>query len=296
MTNQNLATIKTTEAAPAGFHFRNAYAATTAAREALDPAELVHLSFDITLAADMVLNAAPRIARMSEDIKKLPVDQELVAQLTTYALAAVHAHSLYTISTSPPEELQAVYENALARRLALYSDAANLATHELINKDAVSAIKNDVGYRNVGHDLNNLVSIFREAAPRIAGRTATLPSDVDDAELVANQLIQMVAVRDQRQKVDPSVAEDRLRAISLMAKAYEQARRAVWFLRWDRGDADKLAPSIYTAKALPKRRGAEPSVPDQGEVPTLGGVPQVTPTTEPAMPPGVQGGSPFTQP
>ena len=49
--------------------------------------------------------------------------------------------------------------------------------------------------------------------------------------------------------------ELRTRAFSLLVRAYSQAQRAITYLRWDHGDAQELAPSIYTG-ARTKRRAA----------------------------------------
>lgn len=283
--------------ATTGFRFRDAYLSTAVERAAVDPSDLIHLSFDISLAVNIVLAVIPRLAQFKEEIGKLPLDHELIGGLEAFAQAAGHAQALYTIATAPPEELQAVYDDAAARRAALRSDAANLAAHGLLNPDAVGAIKSDVGYRNVGYDLMSLVSLMRNAGARIAGRSATLPEDLDRAELVANQLVELAARREARQQVDPSVAENRLRALSLMVKAYSQVRRAMYFIRWDFGDAEKLAPSVYTAKSSPKRKENGEDA-DNATTPQPGAdaqPPPIVPGAAPAQPTvaGGQGGDPF---
>lgn len=284
-------------ASTTGFRFREAYLRTAVERTALDPSDLVHLSFDISLAVNIVLAAVPRLAQYKELIAALPLDHELIEALEAFAQAAGHAQALYAIATSPPEELQGVYDNAVVRRTTLRSDVANLAAHGLVNTDAVAAIKSDVGYRNVGYDLMSLVSLLREAAPRIAGRSATLPEELDRAELVANQLVELAARREARQQVDPSVAENRLRAVSLMVKAYDQVRRAIYFIRWDHGDAERIVPSVYTAKGPQKRKEATTDLPAGGTAPTEGNVqgPGAGPGAQVAPPAvaGAQGGSPF---
>jgi hypothetical protein len=51
------------------------------------------------------------------------------------------------------------------------------------------------------------------------------------------------------------VAELRARAFTVFARAWEECRRAVTYLRWHEGDADKLVPSLRSNKG-PRRRGA----------------------------------------
>ncbi len=40
----------------------------------------------------------------------------------------------------------------------------------------------------------------------------------------------------------------RARAFTLFSRAYDQVRRAVNVLRWDEGDADSIAPSLYAGR------------------------------------------------
>lgn len=248
----------------------------------------------MTLAVDIALAAAKRIAPLKADIDKLELDLKLMSRLDVYARAAGYAQAVYSISTAPPEALQEVYEEALRYRAALYSDASNLARAGLINAESVSLIKNEVGFRNVGYDLQRLLNLFRASSERITGRTVTLPEDLERVERVATQLIELAAYREQHQTVDPLLAENRLRAVSLMVKAYEQVRRAVQYLRFDLGDADKFAPSIYTAKSSPRRREAVPETPNGIAVtPADAGQPVMPVVGEQPQVPGGPGGSPF---
>jgi hypothetical protein len=234
--------------------FGKAFNETAKERAALTTEQLVHLNFEPTLAIEMVLAALPRIESLKDDIASLPrLDHGLLARLEQYANAAGHAHGLYVVAVVQPEELKRAYEDALARRAILYSDAVNLARHGLVNLDAVNAIGNEVGFRNVGYDLIGLVSLLREAESRVAGRSATLPADWDAADVIAADLLGLAARRETRRQQQPKLADDRLRAITLMVKSYDQTRRAVQFLRHDEGDADLITPSLYTARAARRR-------------------------------------------
>ncbi|HEX2735644.1 MAG TPA: hypothetical protein VHM70_28785 [Polyangiaceae bacterium] len=278
---------------PGLFRFRDAYQKTAPERAALDPGDFSSIGLDLALAINTVLAANPRIQELHDELAELPIDHEQIAQLETYAQAAGHALALYNVATAPPERLDEVYQEAVERRNTLKSDALNLATHNLVNKDAVAALKGDVGYRNVGYDLMSLVSLLRASATRIAGRSATLPEDLDKAEAIANELLELAALREARSSIDPKVSENRHRAFTLMQKAYDQARRAVSFLRWDRGDADKITPALYGSKG--SRRREDPAA-EQPTVPvtptTQGTTPSATTPVAPAVP-GGQGGSPF---
>jgi len=54
-------------------------------------------------------------------------------------------------------------------------------------------------------------------------------------------------------------AERRACAFTLFMRAYDQARRAVIFLRWDEGDADEIAPSLYKGRGGRGQRAEAPA-------------------------------------
>jgi hypothetical protein len=64
-------------------------------------------------------------------------------------------------------------------------------------------------------------------------------------------------------------------------RTYDEVRRLVAYFRWEEGDADELAPSLFAGRARKKNDEAE-----------LASVPPVTNGAAPVAP-GMPGGSPF---
>jgi hypothetical protein len=68
----------------------------------------------------------------------------------------------------------------------------------------------------------------------------------DPAELKIAQRIQLGAGE---REVNPAVVAEfsdmRNRMFTLFIEAYDDARRAISYLRWHEGDADDVAPSLY---------------------------------------------------
>lgn len=298
---------------PAPDEALEAFEKTAVERAAIEPSDFASLTVDIGQAVDIVLAAIPRIRSLQKEIDASVSTPVVISELETLTLATAHAHALLKISMSPPEELDAVYKEASERRTVLKLEASGLAGHGLLNRDTVAGLKSENGFRNVAYELMSLVALFREAQSRIAGRTATTPADLDRAAVLATKLLKLAALRDSRRSLTLAALEERLRAFTLMHRAYEQARRAVEYVRWEQGDADKIAPSIYGNKGG-RRKGVEPD-----EDPTV--VPIDASTTTPVAPapvdapkdpvtpapvtgsavpighraPGVQGGSPFEE-
>jgi hypothetical protein len=278
------------------FRFRAAYVKTAVARAALQPDDFWGITVDMNLAVNTVLVAHPRIQQLRDEIATLPTDLAQIDELETYARATGHAQVLYRFAVAPPERLESIYQGAIVKRATLKADVAALTVHGLLGKEALGQLTNDVGYHNVGYDVMGMVSLLRAAGNTIAGRCATLPEDLDAAELAATELLEMAAAREKRLGGE-SAAETRQRAFSLMAYAYDQARRAVAYLRWEYGDSDLITPALYGSKATRKREaapqpGSSVTVPVSVVTPspTAGAAGVAQPS---AAVPGAMGGSPY---
>jgi len=86
----------------------------------------------------------------------------------------------------------------------------------------------------------------------------------------------------------------------LVVNTYDEVRRAVHYLRWREGDAEEIAPSLYSGRRRRSKRD-EDSEQDQPQLPasdlrvqqqTQVGTP--TAHTPDAAEPKLPGGSPFT--
>lgn len=136
-----------------------------------------------------------------------------------------------------------IHAEALELRNALKLEARLLARHGLLNRAVVEALRSENGYRNV--ELMALIELFRQAQGRLVGRTFTPPDDLVRFAALATKLFKLAAVRESRRQLSASAKQERLRAFTLMHKAYSQARRAVQFLCWDESDRGTTAPSFY---------------------------------------------------
>ncbi|WP_437627106.1 hypothetical protein [Sorangium sp. So ce1151] len=66
---------------------------------------------------------------------------------------------------------------------------------------------------------------------------------------IGPQLLAALGVREHGKGPGPTEAADkRARAFALLVHAYDQTRRAVAYLRWNEGDADTVAPSLYKGR------------------------------------------------
>ncbi|HEX7477387.1 MAG TPA: hypothetical protein VF331_06245 [Polyangiales bacterium] len=247
--------------------FREAYERALPDMAALPENELVIINLDIPSAVATTLGAWQEIAPLREQVMGLhDFDVTRFDKLETYALAAWQAHSMYVAASTPVAQIQELGDKAAASREQLLSDAVALAKRGLIDGERLKELKGPIGYKNVAVDIGVLVTLLRERWAVVSSKTALSSDELDAAETLADELITAVGQREQAPLVVAAATDNRQRAFSLLVKTYDQARRAVSYLRWNKDDIDSIAPSLYAGRQNTNhRKGADAS---QGEPPT----------------------------
>jgi hypothetical protein len=241
--------------APVALNLREAYDKTLQASLALEEATLLPVNVDLPTAVTTAVGAMPQILAQRDRVKdELPkFDLSHFDQLEQFALAAAHAHGNFLAASSPPEALLDLNTKGMAMRDMLYTDAVALAGRGLISGDRIGDFKANVGYKNVTYDLIGLASLLRQNWDKISTRTGIQASELDAAEALAGQLISALSAREQTPAIVAGVAVQRQRNFTLFAQAYDQARRAISYLRWDNEDLERIAPSLYGGRIVKKK-------------------------------------------
>jgi hypothetical protein len=235
--------------------YREAYENLLGELEHVLPEELVAMSVDVPTAVTTVLGAIPEIRALRANIvAELPrFDIARFDKLEAYARATAHAHSLFLGASEPRESMERLVQGGISIREVIVADATALAQRRLIDGHRLRQLRGVNGYRNLAFDLFMLAAIMREAWSKISTTTALQLVELDQAELIADKLLTAVGQREQSPAVAAAYAESRQRAFTLLVAAYEDARRAIAFLRWREGDADEIAPSFFEKGARPER-------------------------------------------
>jgi hypothetical protein len=256
-----------------------AFALIKAEMASLRPDDLGKINIDISQAVSLVLGVLPGLTALRPEIAKLPdFDMAHFDKLETYALGAWFAYLLALPPASPSNPVQPLLEEASDLRLRLLSDAEALATRGHLDLESVQTIRAGKGNLDTANDLVALSALMSASWPKIENKTAATAEEVHRAGDLGPLLIAALGVREHGITATPAEAADRkLRAFTLFATAYDQVRRAVSYLRWNKGDADSLAPSLYrgrggsrspsAAKGETSGDGAPPD-PAAGEAPT----------------------------
>ncbi|MGK4007893.1 hypothetical protein WMF31_35080 [Sorangium sp. So ce1036] len=219
--------------------------------EALSPDRLITINLDIPRAVSQVLGVLPGLLALrpavAEQLQKHQV--ALLDRLEIYALAAWYAHLLWLSSEGAESALKPLLAEAVPLRENLLGDAEALARRGLLDAERVAEIRAGQGHIDTANDLVALSALFSASWPEIAGRTAATEAEVKRAGEIGPQILAALGVREHGKGPGPTEAADRrARAFALLVHAYDQTRRAVAYLRWDEGDADAIAPSLYKGR------------------------------------------------
>lgn len=230
---------------------------------ALEADELATINLDVPQVTSLVLGAVPGIDDRADELVKL-IDARHVHNLRNYALAAWYAH----LQALPPTKsaIRTLIEEATELRNRLLGDAENLARRGYFDADAVAIIRAGQGHMDLANDLVALAAMFTHNRDEIAGKTPATEAELNRARKLGPELISALGKRDRKESTS-MLADRRVRAFTLLVKAYDQVRRGLTFLRWSEGDADVIAPSLYKVRTS-RSKGLPEELPE--EAPTNG--------------------------
>ena len=166
-----------------------------------------------------------------------------LARLETYALGVWYAHLLTAPRPTGSDRAQLV-ERATHLRARLLKAADALADAGLLDPQAVENIRKGAGHVDKANDLVALTALFVQHWDSIEKKTAITREQIEEAETLGPTLL--VALSDSPDNKPDAALEARQRAFTLLARAYDEVRRAVHFVRWHEDDADAYTLSIYS--------------------------------------------------
>ena len=112
---------------------------------------------------------------------------------------------------------------------------------------------------------------------RAAGTPRTFrPEDLDKIEARAQAMLELLDEREQGSTRLPA-EEMRTRALSRLVRTYGEVRRMLTYVRWWEGDADEIAPSIWTGR----RKASTPVIEEVVVAPVSPALPVLPPPAEP---------------
>ena len=258
---------------------------------ALDASELATINLDIPQSVSIALGALPGLSpHRAALVTHLPTfSVRLWDRLESYALAAWYAHLLALPAGSPGSPVKPLLEEAAKLRQDLLADAEALARRGLVDAAAVKEIRAGQGNIDTANDLVALSALFLAAWSNVENKTAATMEDAIRAGDLGARLLAALGVREHGLPAPAESADRRVRAYTLFVRAYDQVRRALTYLRWDEGDADRIAPSLYKGRGgrpSPDNEGDAPDAPEEPVAPVAPAAPVAPPTGDVTAPVG----------
>jgi hypothetical protein len=278
---------------PDAINIRTAYQDTAPERAALSAEQLVAVNVDVPQVITTALKALKNLVALRPDVSMLTkIDIAPYDKITVYAHALRFAQNRYVAASAQREILPETMDNAMRFREILLAESKSLLARGLIDRRPIDGLKGGNGYTGVAQDIGALVEVLRDHADDASAKVMAL---VQEAEVVAESINSAIVKRGDQQSTVDAVSDERQRAFTLLCHAYDEARRAVTFLRWHEGDADTLVPSFYGGRTRKSKSGGETETPAPVDA-TASTAPNehVVPAKAPEPAPGSPGSSPFT--
>jgi len=256
---------------------------------ALRSDELMQITADVRSAVATILGALPKIRTYREAIQKsIPGFEVGALEVLEDAAVALHqADNDYLAAAGPSDEFDEWIAEAEHLRELLLADANNLALRGLVNGSQLDELKGANGHKNLATDLGVLASLLRSSWDRIQGKTAVQAEELARAERLSLHIVRNVGLRAQSAPIVAEATNIRVRSFTFALRSYDKLRQAISYLRWNEGDLDKIAPSVFANRGS-RRKQPEPT-PDPN--PTVGTVPSNASSTTSAAP-GASGSLP----
>lgn len=257
---------------------REAFAWALPASRALPANELAPLNVDIKLAPAIVLGALRQILPFRAALSELPgFNLTALDALEPHARATLHAEAQYMGVSAGPARLAELAKQARSWRRLLLQDMTILILRGLLPVKKQAELKIQAGYKDLPYLLLALIQLYREQWPTLSTHSTMREHELDEAENIGQQLVFAFALRAERHAVIRAANEQRQRNFTLLARAYDQVRRGLSYLRWHEHDLDTIAPSLYRGRGGSRRKAAEQAVSSPKVAPAPTGIASVTP-------------------
>jgi hypothetical protein len=178
----------------------------------------------------------------------------------------VYAH-LAAQPVTKQTDLTALVSEGAALKQALLVAADALAHAGLVDGAKLAEIRAGSGHLDLAGDLVALGALFDVSWALVAGKTAVERAQIERASSLGTELLAALGAKDHlSNRVTPESIELRDRTFTLLVSAYDDARRALSYLRWADDDVDLIAPSLYqrtrrraASSAAPEPQSAQPA-------------------------------------
>lgn len=250
-----------------------AFESTRAERDALTADRLVPTNLDVGAGALTAIAAVRRLAPFLLAIcAKGPEVAAAIRNLLTYAHAAFYANYVYQHASPSTEEFQRLLATLVKQRTRAFGVLQMCVAFGILDESVLAGLREGSGHRDTLEDVGAAEQLIRERWASLEGTKLLTIADLDEMRATTVKFATVLAEKESVATVATEAANDRQRAFTLLARAYDQVRRALTYIRWEEGDADEIAPSLWVRPGGGRRTSSDVARPAE---------PVATPTVAP---------------
>lgn len=278
-----------------------AYARCKATIDAVADTDLLAVNVDIpvTLYGQATLLAVNVEKHADEIAEELPrVDLARLRTLSDLRDAVMHTYIVLSRTEASPTKIAAMQADAIERRRRVVAAFEALAAYGLIGDSRLADMRAAGRSADVAVGLIGICSALAASWDTIAARSPVTRDEITEAYALGKAIITANATKGLDPEALADAAKDRQRAFTAFVAVYKEAQRALRYVRAPFGDADTVAPSLWTGQSgrsasepppasTPAPVAATPTAPEAAK-PVTNGAP-----TFAAVPVGHPGGNPF---
>ena len=256
---------------------------------ALAPDELSTMNVDPGWTASRVLGAVPAIVELHGRIaRECPTaDLKAIDQLEDRACALLAINVQYESAVITPPGFTALTTEAFEARNVLLAIAQTFVSCNMLKAEQIATYKGGRGYHDLADDVLLLTGVLKAGWVHYENKAPITLAQIERLQGVGEELTRLNGIRDAQPQRVSQLADKRLRVLTLVDQAYDEARRVITYLRWREGDADSIVAALRgrnngRPKADDKSANAATGKPGETAAPTQPGLP-AKPAT-PAIP------------
>jgi hypothetical protein len=226
--------------------------------EALTKNELLRVNLEPTKVVSTIRGALPRLRQYRKKIAEYCPRFNLadLDNLELYSAALLQANAICSSIAAHSKALVDLPLETGDARTSLLRDVDNLVGHGYLAAETLVSLKGPNGHRNIASDVLTLVEVLRNAWPEVTGKVCVTEAALDRAASLADEVIGQIEIAKKATAPSVEAALRRQQAFTLTVGAYDEVRRVICYLRWNDGDADRIAPSLYRKQNAPKKQAA----------------------------------------
>lgn len=241
---------------------------------AIPAADLLPVNARVTTVVAIMAAAARRMAGLRDELGRVAgFDPSLLDELPLCADGLDYVEGEYR-AEQQPAELAELAQEARQTREMFVRDLRNLVAHGRVGGSILDEYTGAPGFKNLIDDVRLLARVYRNHWPDLTGKTCRTLDQLDRAEAVIRRMAHRVGDRELGEAAPSPWADLRARAFTYAVHRYDEARRGIAFVRWAEGDADKIAPSLWSKRGRGRKGATNGTEDDRAEQPGQPGQPR----------------------